>query len=155
MPLYELDDRSIMGHVDIDHMHAKVATLSRHLTERIASRADFGEVCDTFLQLKAALQEHFGMEERYILGLPQNGEVRAHLRKHMENHGQFCDLLAYGEQQFEKHRDDGKVPNVASLIPQEYFEELKSIDREMRLLSAKYGFEKSKPKIERAEQPRD
>lgn len=138
MALYELDERSVTGHGDIDAMHAKIAKLSRHLTDRVKEHADFGEVCDIYLQLKAALEKHFVMEEQYILALPQNDEVRAHLRKHMDNHSQFRDLLTYGKEQFEQKSTTGKVPNVTGLIPQEYFEELKNIDREMRLLFAKY-----------------
>jgi hypothetical protein len=48
-------------------------------------------------------------------------------------------LLTYGGQQFELKSATGEVPNVAGLVPQEYFEELKNIDREMRLLFAKYA----------------
>jgi hemerythrin len=145
MALYEFDDRSVTGHADIDHMHAEIATLSRRLAERVEKQADFSEVCDIFLQLQAALLEHFELEERYILTLPQNDDVRAHLRKHTENHNQFRDLLTYGGQQFELKSAAGEVPNVTSLIPQEYFEELKNIDREMRLLFAKYVPEKRAP----------
>ena len=145
MPLYELDDRSITGHADIDRMHAEIAQLSQDLAERIKNQADFAEIRRVFLQLQATLREHFDLEERHILALPQNDEVRTHLRKHVENHNQFRDLLTYGEEQFEKHCDDGKVPNVLGLIPREYFEELKNIDRELGLLFVKYDYEKSKP----------
>ena len=144
MPLYELDDRSITGHAEIDRIHIEIAQLSQILTERIKTQSDFGKIRDVFLQLQAKLREHFDLEERHILALPQNDEVRTHLRKHVENHNQFRDLLTYGEQQFELKSATGQVPNVLGLIPKEYFEELKNIDRELGRLFAKYDYEQSK-----------
>jgi len=141
--MYELDERSVTGRAEIDEMHVRISERSQHLVELLENKADFDEVYIAFAQLRAVLQDHFDMEERALKQLPQNDEIHAHMRRHTENHNQFCDLLAYGDEQFKQNRIKGQVPNVAGLIPQEYFEELNDIDSELRTLFAKYGPEKS------------
>lgn len=138
--MYELDERSFTGCAEIDQAHVKISELSQHLAKLLENKADFDEVYAAFVQLQAVLREHFDVEERDIKRLPQNDEVCAHLLRHTENHNQFRDLLTYGEEQLEQNRTKGQVPNVAGLIPQEYFEELKDIDFEMKTLFARYGF---------------
>lgn len=141
--MYELDEGSFTGRAEIDEMHVRISERSQHLVQLFENKANFDEVYGAFVRLQAVLREHFDVEECDLKRLPQNDEIRAHLLKHTENHNQFRDLLTYGEEQFEQNRAKGQVPNVAGLISQEYFEELKSIDGEMKTLFAKYGPEKS------------
>lgn len=139
--MYKLDERSFTGRAEIDQMHVKIAEQSQQLVHLLENKADFDDIYAAFVQFQVVLREHFDVEERDIRLLPQNDEIRVHLNRHTENHNQFCDLLAYGEAQFEQNRAKGQVPNVVGLIPQEYFEELNEIDLEMSALLAKYGFE--------------
>lgn len=141
--LYEYDKRSVTGHSEIDRLHVEIADQSRRLAALLKQPAGFDEIYDSFMQLQDVLRVHFNVEEHDMMLLEQNDEVRDHFRRHKENHKLFRDLLTYGEEQFEKNRAMGKVPNVLGLIPQEYFEELKNIDQEMSGLFAKYDPEKS------------
>ncbi|MCR4377804.1 MAG: hypothetical protein NUV50_06895 [Rhodospirillales bacterium] len=141
--LYEYDKRSVTGHSEIDRLHVEIADQSRRLAALLKQPAGFDEIYDSFMQLQDVLRVHFNVEEHDMMLLEQNDEVRDHFRRHKENHKLFRDLLTYGEEQFEKNRAMGKVPNVLGLIPQEYFEELKNIDQEMSALFAKYDPQKS------------
>lgn len=143
MMLYEYDEHSVTGHLEVDRLHVEIADRSRRLVALFEQAAGFDEIYDVFMQLQDVLRVHFNVEEHDIVLLPQNDEVCDHFRRHKDNHKLFRDLLTYGEEQFEQNRAKGQVPNVAGLIPREYFEELKNIDREMKALFAKYGPEKS------------
>jgi hemerythrin len=138
--LYELDERDVTGIHEVDGMHVEIAEQSQVLVSLIQKNAPYAEIHEAYLSLQQELFKHFEREESILAQLVENDEIHAHYRRHKDNHDRFRELLAYADKQFELGSSTGQVPNVAPLIPQEYFEELKDVDAEMSTLLAKYKY---------------
>lgn len=139
MALYVLDDRSITGHSGIDAAHARIAELSNELAAAVGRGAGQDRVYDVFRRLRRLLLSHFELEERCLADLPDTEEVRDHVRRHKADHELFRNMFTYADDQFRAKRDTEAIPDITQMIPEKYFEELKTLDTEMAALFQSFG----------------
>lgn len=139
MELYTLDERSIVGHPDVDDAHREIARLSNDLARLVEAHAGYDEVREVFTEFARVLVEHFDREEAIIADLGDGADVADHLARHQENHQTFRNTVAFALDLFRDNAESREIPDIAFLAPAEYFEELKDMDHQMAALVQKLG----------------
>ena len=136
--LYTLDDRSVTGFDRIDSQHIRIAAVCRDLDAALAA-ADFDTAYRIFLDLFDTLLDHFETEEEVIARYARNPEVQKHLYRHRANHQIVREHLSEARRAFlDAARTTRRIPDLVSLAPRAYFDQMKDVDAEMTALLARY-----------------
>lgn len=138
--LYTLDDRSVVGNLEIDAQHREIARLSNHLVELLDTGAGFAAVRRAFDTLAATLLDHFETEEGFLASRRDKSGVKEHLERHLDNHDMLRSAVSLASDKFVEKEASGEIPEVAAALPERYFEQLKDLDAEMAALVNNRGF---------------